>query len=247
VLKAYGRKRPSEAQVQRLWRSNGVNVVAVLEHGDDPATWLLMPPLRIEAVSDLHQGHRLDLVTRELAELMTPAHNLGAAALKTGELGANLQRLDEAMTLHLAAVLIPLARHGYPVRQDWRELIRALSASGRPAVLHGDLGGGNVVRNTDDRTLQILDTCGYIGPAEFDAARWAARHGGATRAEDALAAWLDTEPGLDYDLANALLGLELLMEAGVREIVKEERGEPWDVPDRITLDLVRASHRLSPR
>lgn len=191
-------------------------------------------------------GATLTSVSAELAALMANAHSVGSAVLggATSLDTTGLQRLSDAVTTHLGGVLVALRRHGYPLREDWDALVRRLCTSQQPTLLHGDLGGGNVVRDADDGQLRILDSCGYIGPPEFDAARWAARTGGATKSEDVLSTWLANEPGLDEPLTRALLGLELLMEAGVRELVKDEQHQPLNLPDAITEQLLATTNRL---
>ena len=109
--------------------------------------------------------------------------------------------------------------------------------------MHGDLTVLNLLQDDVGRLL-MLDTCGYTGPAEFDAARWSARTGGAAAATDLLTAWCRREPELDRRLANKLLGLELLMEAGVREIVKDERRIDWTVTDSETQRLFAVGSEL---
>ncbi|WP_305785693.1 phosphotransferase [Symbioplanes lichenis] len=237
VLKAYGRVRAGEARAQRLWHDHGVRVVRVLDAGDDPHSWLLMEHLDAAPVA---RGPvpALDSLTTELAGIMSGAHAAGDAGARKG-----LPRLGDALRTHLGGVLVAARRHGYPIRPDEDGLVDRLTTSDRPVILHGDLGGGNVVRERDGG-LRILDACGYVGPAEFDAARWAARTGGAEGGERVLARWLDAEPGLDPAVARPLLGLELLMEAGVRELVKDERGEPAAFPDPATERLLAVADRL---
>lgn len=246
VLKTYGRIRPGEARVQQLWRRHGVRVVEVLDAGDHPTSWLLMAPLESDPVAtDLLAGPELGAVTAELAALMAPAHSVGSAMLvDTAGFDAGMQHLVDAITTHLGGVLVALQRHGYLVREDWNVLVQRFCTSHGPTLLHGDLGGGNVVRDVVDGQLRILDSAGYVGPAEFDAARWAARTGGSGGSEDVLTGWLRSEPALDEALARALLGLELLMEAGVREIVKQENGRPSGFPDVTTTALLASADRL---
>ncbi|GAB3601532.1 hypothetical protein GCM10027586_04350 [Kineococcus gypseus] len=154
-----------------------------------------------------------------------------------------LQTLHQAIGRHLGGAVRTLQHHGYsaPAFQD--QLQRYLSGDAL-TLLHGDLVDGNVVRDAGDHGLVLLDTCGYVGPAEFDAARWAARTGGAAHARELLATWLSVEAGLDEHRAEVLLGLELLMEAGVRELVKAEQHRPWNYPDATTLNLLSAAGEL---
>ncbi|NYH40330.1 transcriptional regulator with XRE-family HTH domain [Micromonospora jinlongensis] len=246
VLKVYGRLRPGEALVQRLWRRAGVCVVNVLDSGDMPTSWLVMAPFAIEhrPPPELSAGQLLD-TTNELAVQMAQAHQVGRTELAlTPDIHAKLQRLDLAIGKHLGKVLVSLSLHGYPVPEDWQKTVQELCVSTHPTLLHGDLGGGNVVRDVDSGQLWILDACGYIGPAEFDAARWAARNGGTRSGEALLAAWLDADSGLDVSQARGLLGLELLMEAGVREIVKDEQRQPLNFPDPITEQLLKSASQL---
>lgn len=245
VLKVYGRSRPGEALVQRLWQHNGIPAVGVLSAGDAPITWLLMPYQELAPLSQGPlAGESLVAVTKQLAAIMARAHPLGMGAL-TEAAGAfrNLHHLDEAIGKHLGDVMTVVQQHGYQVREDWQVLTRQLCGARNATLLHGDLVAGNVLRATDG-SLRLLDTCGYIGPAAFDAARWAARTGGPTEARNVLNAWLTVETDLDATLAHSLLGLELLMEAGVREIIKREKSLPLRFPDACTVQLLAAAGQL---
>jgi streptomycin 6-kinase len=246
VLKTYGRCRPGEARVQRLWRDHGVRVVDVLDAGDHPTSWLLLAPVEVEPVARKPlTPDELSATTAELAALMAPAHAAGRATLtERPDFRTGLKTLSSAITTHLGGVMVALRRHGYPVRDDWDRLVRQLCESHKPTLLHGDLGGGNVVRDAADGRLWILDSCGYVGPAEFDVARWSARTGQAARSEDALSGWLDVESQLDVFRARALLGLELLMEAGVTELVKDEQQQSLNFPDAVTEELLDTATRL---
>jgi Phosphotransferase enzyme family len=231
VLKIYGRRRPNEAAVQRLWSGRGVPVVPVLACGDEPVSWLLMPfidgrPPALDAS-----------LTAEVAAAAAAAH----AVYRPGT-GLRLSLLD-GVKVHLDRVVVALDRHGYPPPAGWSALAGRWYPAGRPTLLHGDLAPVNLIRTAAGRLL-LLDTCGYTGPAEFDAARWAARVGGAGGAVAELEAWLRVETGLDAPTARRLLGLELLMEAGVRELVKQERGEDWRPRDDLTTRYLAASAEL---
>lgn len=242
VLKIYGRRRPGEALVQQLWHRAGVRVVNVLAAGDDPTSWLLMPQLMLSPLVDgSFTEHQRITLTRELAGVLAAAHSAGADLAPRNL--PDLQLLPDAIPHHLGVVLTALDRAGYRVRPDWKQKTGLLVSRRAPTLLHGDLAVGNVVRDAADGGLRLLDTCGYIGPGEFDAARWAARIGSAAQAELLLDTWLSVEKGLDPDLAHQLLGLELLMEAGVREIVKQEEGMAATVGDPITTELLMHADR----
>ncbi|MGH3692761.1 MAG: phosphotransferase family protein [Pseudonocardiaceae bacterium] len=234
VLKVYGRARPNEAAVQEFWAGAGVSVVEVLAAGDDPVSWLLMPMIS-GAPPELGEVNAL---TGALAEIMTTAHAVYSPAvgcpcdLYTGIAG------------HLGVVLAALRRHGYALPDGWKVAARRLYRSGDPTFLHGDLAPSNLLREPSGR-IRMLDTCGYTGPAEFDGARWCARVGGSQRALPLLNNWMRTESGLDVQLARALLGLELLMEAGVRELVKDERHQSWERKDKETRRCLTLGARLA--
>jgi hypothetical protein len=244
VLKIYGRPRPSEASVQRLWWRHGVRVPRVLASGDRQVSWLLMEFLPGSTLSKADVSGTIGLlrVTREVAAAMVPAHRVDPGPLTAGRAG---QPLAQALPRHLAAVLGVLVRHGYPVRPDWSDRASELYAMGPPVPLHGDLTVRNLI--VGDGGLWLVDVCGYLGPAAYDAARWCARSGGPDRAEAALDAWLRVETGLDPVLVSALLGLELLMEAGVRELVKDEQGKPSSARDERTLACLATGDRLLDR
>ncbi len=232
VLKVYGRLRHNEAAVQKLWWEEGVATVRVLDSGDDPVSWLLMPYIAgiVPAPAD---GLAL---TADVARIMAAAHRIHRSNV------GSPRELYTGVGVHLRNVLAAVTRHHYAVPShvdvDAAEVMR----SSVPTFLHGDLNAVNLLRGADG--LRVLDTCGYTGPAEFDAARWCARVGTSRGAVEALGRWLDVETALDPNLARRLLGLELLMEAGVREIVKEERGLPWAERDDETQRLLHVGAEL---
>lgn len=234
ALKVYGRRRPNEAAVQALWSSAGVPVVPVLAAGDDPVSWLLMP--RVDGQQPCPQASA-DL-TVELAGIMRTAHAVYSAAVGTR------RDLEAGVGIHLHKVLATAARHGYPLPDHWERAAREYYREGTDTFLHGDLTVLNLLQDKAGQ-LHLLDTCGYTGPAEFDAARWSARMGGVAQAMEFLNAWCRSEPELDRGLADRLLGLEFLMEAGVREIVKEERGLDWAAKDAETLRLLSVGRELT--
>jgi aminoglycoside phosphotransferase (APT) family kinase protein len=116
----------------------------------------------------------------------------------------------------------------------------AAYGDGRRVHLHGDLFSGNVAFDARDGGLRVIDSCAYLGPPEFDAARWCARVGRAGAVQRLAEGWAEVER-LDGPLLQRLLGLELLMEAGVRELVKIENGLPWDARDAETVALLAAA------
>ena len=232
VLKVYGMQRPNEAPVQGLWANEGVATVRVLDSGDDPVSWLLMPYLSGIAPAQA-DGPAL---TVDVAHIMSVAHGIYRANV------GRPQELYAGVGMHLRRVLAAATRHDYAVPPDVDINAAQLMSSGVPTFLHGDLTTANLLRGSNG--LRILDTCGYTGPAEFDAARWSARVGGSLGAIEVLNHWLGVETALDPRLARRLLGLELLMQAGVREIVKEERGLPWTERDDETQRLLCLGTKL---
>jgi tetratricopeptide (TPR) repeat protein len=232
VLKVYGRQRPNEAAVQGLWAAAGVPTAPILASGDDPVSWLLMgrlsgrPPSRSDGIE----------LTSAVAQAMVPAHQTYRADV--GE----PKDLYQGIGVHLRGVLAATESHDYRVPPGIDAMARDVMGSGRQTFLHGDLATVNLL--VDGAEVRFLDTCGYTGPPEFDAARWCARVGGSARAEEALDRWLEVETALDRGLARRLLALELFMEAGVREIIKDEQGRPWDDRDPETIALLAAGGRL---
>jgi Phosphotransferase enzyme family len=233
VLKVYGRQRPNESAVQAMWHSAGVPAVPVLCAGDDPVSWLLMP--RVPGQQPCPEaGPEL---TGHLAGVLRAAHAVYSPGV--GE----PRDLVAGVGGHLRGVLAAAERHGYPLPGGWESAAVKYYQAGAGTFLHGDMTVLNLLQDDAGRLL-LLDTCGYTGPAEFDAARWSARTGGAAEAADLLAVWCRNEPELDRRLAKRLLGLELLMEAGVREIIKEERGTDWTVTDAETQRLFSVGSEL---
>lgn len=234
VLKVYGRSRPNEAAVQGFWARANVSVVEVLAAGDDPVSWLLMPMIS-GVPPELGDGTAL---TRALGEIMTTAH-----AVYSPDVGRR-RDLHTGIAGHLGVVLAAVRRHGYALPDGWEGAARRLYRSGAPTFLHGDLTPNNLLREPSGQ-LKLLDTCGYTGAAEFDGARWCARVGGSQRAVTLLDTWMRTESGLNAQLGRALLGFELLMEAGVRELVKDEHRQSWERRDEETRRCLTLGARLA--
>ena len=232
ALKVYGLRRPNEAAVQGLWAAAGVPTAPVLASGDEPVSWLLMgwlpglPPSATEGVD----------LTPAVARAMVPAHRIHRADV--GE----AKDLYQGIGGHLNRVLAAASEHGYTVPPGLDAAAQEVLRAGRWTFLHGDLAPVNLLRDGD--VVRFIDTCGYTGPAEFDAARWCARVGGSARAEEALDRWLEVETALDRGLARRLLALELFMEAGVREIIKDEQDLPRTDRDPETAALLAAGSRL---
>lgn len=247
VLKVYGRQRPSQGYLQHRWTQLGMPVVPTLAHGDEPTSWLLMEPVGGVDLSEELQRYpeRLHDRTRELAAVV------GELALSTPTTFPGSQSLKDGIFRHLRVVTKVLIQHGYAVPDDWEVHAEAAYDSGRKFALHGDLTGANVrVRPQVDRTknpptdLAVLDSAadGCVGAPEFDGARWAARRGDPRdpRTYEALcAAWMEgSRLHLDAATLRGHLAVELLMRAGVVEIVKSERGVPWHDRDPKTLALL---------
>ncbi|WUI02705.1 phosphotransferase [Spirillospora sp. NBC_00431] len=241
VLKVYGGQRPGEAAAQRLWHRHGVPAVPVLAHGDAPATWLLMRRAVGAALSaeDVAADGDLLRVTRELASVMAAAHTVGDPDL------IGVRPLTEALPVHLDAAHEALTDHGYAVPRGWRATAARLHSQGPAALLHGDLGLGNVLREPGGGLL-ILDASAYRGHAAFEAARWSARIAGPGRSAVALEAWLEVEPDIGAERARALLGVQLLLQAGVRELVKRQRGLPGGAGDDVTHAYLAQARRYLP-
>lgn len=234
VLKVYGRSRPNEAAVQGFWARASVSVVEVLAAGDNPVSWLLMPMIS-GFPPDLGDGTAL---TGALGQIMTTAH-----AVYSSDVGRR-RDLHTGIAGHLGVALAALRRHGYALPDRWESAAQRLYCSGAPTFLHGDLTPNNLLREPSGQ-LRLLDTCGYTGAAEFDGARWCARVGGSQRAVMLLDTWMRTESSLNARLARTFLGLELLMEAGVRELMKEERRQSWERRDEETRRCLALGARLA--
>jgi hypothetical protein len=232
VLKVYGRRRPNEAAVQRLWADAGISTIPIIQSGDDPSSWLLMPFIKASRVGGVDTSTEDWLrLGHDLARVIAVAHRTFSASI------VEPLQLCDGIGRHLEGAVRALERHGYRPPDGWRMKAQQFHTSGSPTLLHGDLTPVNLMRKRTGQ-LVFFDTCGYTGPAEFDAARWCARVGGSIGSFPALHEWCCVETGLDRELAEQLLGLELLMEAGVRELRKEELGRPWESPDRETRDLL---------
>jgi hypothetical protein len=239
VLKVYGSARPWEVETQRLWAATGVPTPAIHAAAEDGPTWLVLTWLPGEMISSAETTTEAGVrqVTRDVAATMAAAHRYA------GPMPRHARPLAATTLRHLRIVVGALVRHGYAVPGDWERRAERVLATGSISLLHGDLARGNLIR-TGDGTLWIIDASGVTGPAEFDAARWCARVAGWSHARSALDAWLATERTLDPGRAHRLLGAELLMQAGSRELVKDERGEPAAGEDPETLAYLDEAARL---
>jgi hypothetical protein len=239
VLKVYGERGHVEGPLQAAWVSAGVRTIPVIDHGDTPTSWLLLPAMDLSPLPPLASSAPLARETTvELARLMAAAHRAPLPSLRS------VARLDVAIPPHLRAVAAALRRHGYDVPRSLVDRAVAALGGGGRTTLHGDLGASNVGRRDADGGLLVYDARGYAGDPAFDAARWCARIGDVGLAEECLDAWLAAPGGVDRALARRLLGAELLMEAGVRELVKEEHGTFECGPDGVTGALLAAAARL---
>jgi len=224
VLKVYGTKVPAEAVVQSTWHAGGVPVVPVLRSGDEPTSWILMP--LVDGVPPLLETTAGAVwLTQGLATHMAMAHRCSFAQ------DPAFTRLGEAISPHLRVAVEELRRRGFPVTVEHHAAAAACLDEGTPSVLHGDLAPTNLlVEVADDRgrptRVRILDARGYLGDVSFDGARWAARCGGPSVARRCLEEWMAIEPGVDERLALRMLGSELLMQAGVAELIKREGSAP---------------------
>src|SRR5437870_6999610 len=229
VLKVYGRKRPGEGAIQRIWRAAGARCAIALDNGDDPTSWLLM---RVVAGHNLLDeklaGPRLQQVTTELGRTLQAAHAVRGVRV------AAAKPLVDGVSNHLVNVVAALERHGYRAPSGWLGLARDMYESGRGAILHGVLYPGHVMRDAVDGGLRLLDACAYVGDPSFDAARWAVRTGEPEHLNAAIEAWGRGEPDIDPVVATGMLGVEALMQAGVRELVKEEKALDWAGRDPTT-------------
>ena len=234
VLKAYGRHEPAEAEVQALWYRAGVPTAKVLAAGNEPTSWLLMPLIDGSTLPSHDAASTSVETTLELARIMSRAHAVPLPPSCTGDV------LFDAIAPHLNAVCGVLRAHRYDIPVVLQEQALEAYRAGSTTVLHGDLAPGNLMVLNSDRSLVLLDARGYRGDAAFDAARWCARSEDATQARRLLDLWCQEEAAIDPELAQRVLAAELLMQAGVREIVKAERGLPI-AHDETTANLVAAA------
>lgn len=229
VLKVYGRSRPAEAALQRRWFSDGLPTPRVLASGDDPVSWVLLEHVPTRPLAVTTSSEVLGL-TRDVAGILRRVHAAGPVA------GHCAVPLGDGVMPHLVAVVASLVAHGYSPPAGWHEAAAASYAAGQPVTLHGDLFPGNLLNA--ERGLLIIDSCGYWGDPSFDAARWSVRVANAScSADQVLAAWVEVEQ-LHIPTARLMLGVESLMQAGVREIVKVESQQETAGPDPVTAALL---------
>ena len=238
VLKVYGRKRPGEGAIQRLWSDRGVRCVSLLDNGDEPTSWILMAAVQgRDLLGERLAGGRLIGLTTELARTLRDAHATPVVSLPGSK------PLHLGVGPHLIRVVAALERHGYTAPSGWAEWAPEVYRGGQSAFLHGDLFPGNIIRDAVDGGLRVVDCCGYVGDPAFDFARWAVRTFRPAQFGAALTAWMQGEPDMDPAVGRAMLGVEALMQAGVRELVKEERALSWDTRDSRTRALLEYSAR----
>jgi streptomycin 6-kinase len=238
VLKVLGRPRPAEAAVERWWGMAGIRTVNVLANGDAPTSWILMSRIDGDApsLSDLQRDWAP--TTKVLARTMEAAHRLPQEAVPGSV------PLADALVPHLDVVVAALRRHDYEPPAEWQEAVVSAYRGGSPVVLHGDLAASNLLRDRTDGGLWLIDSCAYLGDASFDGARWCARLADVETAEAAHRCWCRIEVPADPELATRLFGSELLMTAGVRELVKDEQQLPWDARDDTTQALLARATTL---
>src|SRR5262249_12610749 len=112
VLKVYGAPRPWEAQTQLLWAGLGVPTPRIIDHGDDPESWLLMTRLDGEPIP----RDRAVAAPPEVAGAMAKAHSYA------GWLPPACRRLATTVRRHLEICVGTLVRHGYAPPSHWRDL-----------------------------------------------------------------------------------------------------------------------------
>lgn len=252
VLKVYGRSRPGEGLTQHALTSSGA-VVPTLRFSDKPNSWLLMEYLDVPNLEDKLPCSNLPSTywTQKVAAA-TASFSRDAPSSY-----ARSQTLDRAIFRHLDIVTKSLVSHGYSVPADWAEDAHETYGLGTPAGLHNDLFPGNVLvigENSSQPQVMFVDSSsdGCVGDRAFDAARWIVRMA-ATGAPEKIAAlidvhkqaWLAGDPNVNRQLLDRMIATELLMQAGVVEIVKAENGLPWSERDTKTIALVDAyqAHR----
>lgn len=196
-----------------------------------------MPELQADPLSSRMSNAEVLDVTVAVAAVVREAHGVAADPADAHP------TLVDGVLRHLEIAKNTLIRHGYQLSDVVIERCKDLYTAGPATVLHGDLAPNNVVRDPIDGQLWLLDPCGYLGPAEFDAARWCARFERPELAVTALHAWMAIET-LDVARATELLGAELVMQAGVRELVKDEQGGAYSLlHDECTAALLEAGKR----
>ena len=215
VLKVYGTKGHVEAAVQRRWQAAEVPTIPIIDSGDEPTSWILMPFVPGRTIPRPRAAAGRAALTQEVSALVAAAHR----AIPEVTNGASA--LHEALAPHLDVVCNALRRQGYAVSASLQarafEALRAEPA----ATVHGDLATANLLRSADGGLL-LIDAAGYAGHPAFDAARWCARLATQSDLPALMNTWLHTEK-LDGEVLGRLLGEELLMVAGVLALVKEEQ------------------------
>lgn len=244
LLKVYGRERRGEARVQRQWLAAGIRTPRIIAYEETPISWLLMDVVPGSPAQLGHVGSDDQRMLHcNLASVMSKAHSIRV------ELPPS-RSLERGVGRHLDLVLGVLERHGYPIPSRLPRLARALYRQGSATTLHGDLTPTNIMC-APGNVLTLIDCAAYYGDASFDAARWCARTASnevlAPNARGALqeaqGLWLECGRVSSKSLFHHLTGLELYMEAGVRELRKEEQGQPWDVIDEMTTVLLELAER----
>lgn len=246
VLKVYGSVRPGEGLTQVVLTKGGAPVIPTRLYGNSPVSWLLMDRVKGRDLTEVIAKGDSTLVneTRRIASAMEPFHELAPREYP------GVQSLEDAILRHLDAVVAPLKDHGYETPMDWREHAVTTYNAGQKVGLHNDLFSGNVFVGENSQ-LYILDSAAdhCVGDPAFDAARWIARSVSNLNPKEMWSAkraltrsWLDGEPGLDPTILDQMIAVELLMQAGVVEIVKDEKGLPSVERDSKTLKLLDLYH-----
>ena len=229
VLKVYGRVTPAEGAVQKRWTDNGLSCVPTRDHGDDPVSWLQMDYVAGLSL-DRTEGWDLKEVTASVADFCHQAH-------QTDPPDEASSTLAEGVSRHLQVVTSALNERAYSLPSGWEECSEMVYASGVPKLLHGDLFPGNIIQ-TDDGSLSVIDARGYLGDPAFDLARWVVRIAPADLTEKLVGVWMKHE-SIDSTVLDGMLAVEFLMQAGVRELTKRERGEEHKLTDKRTMRYLK--------
>ncbi|MCZ2804751.1 phosphotransferase [Modestobacter sp. VKM Ac-2983] len=236
VLKVYARPHPGEGTLLTLWREQGVPVPRVSFGDTSNCDWLALERLSGQAPRPSLPQDRFEM-TDEISRFGPRMHDVRLAPRVV------LRQLLDTMLPRFCAAVSALQRCGYGLSSAWIGRAEDTYAAGEAGPLHGDLTTENILV-TEGRRLYLIDPSALHGDPSFDAARWAARLSGPGCEPDVLLEhWSMNESFPDRGLAERMLAIECILQAGSRELIKAEVGMAPCRGDHATTDLIAAAGR----
>jgi hypothetical protein len=201
-----------------------------------------LAPMGELSTSDVHT------ITAQLAETMRLAHDV-ASPLETADIPIRhlAPTIEEYMEYNYAFLVSQGCEPSDESLRQWKTPFHfAYAPDSADVFLHGDLWTENVMQ-FNNSTPVVIDTCGYVGLREFDAARWIARVRPLSLFEELTELWLDLDRRMTRERLYAALSLECLRDADIVELLKVRNHDYTEAQSAAVRDglLEMASEYLS--